>query len=730
MEQRVLKEDDLFVVSDELGDIPEARRRLGLYYRDTRHLSVFEIAINGKKPRLMASSCHQNCLCDKQLANRTIELPDGRSALARTISIQRSRFVSAGLHERITLYNYNAFPVPLELSITFGADFLDMLEVRGLERPKHGTAYRPVFSEGRVRFDYEGLDGVLRRTEVVLDDAPHDVDIQEPSTTSLTRPTTFLPESIKVATVTVSHPPTATARWQLTLEPGEPHHLTFHVFATEDHQVEAVADFGQQFPFACRRYDRWTDECTFMETDNELFNQLLQRSTLDIQMLMSPTPEGQIPLAGIPWYACVKGPSACLSGIQTLILNPSIAVDTLRHLAAHQGHRDDPTRDEEPGKIVHEMRLGEMSRAGEIPHSAFYGSVDSTLWFLILFAETMNWLDDNELYQELLPAVKAALNWMEEYGDSDGDGYIEYVSRSQSDSQPDGWKDSRGVVFYPDGTPVNQPVRLMQVQAYAYKAMTETAVLFGRKGEAALADSLLRRATSLKARFNDDFWMDRHHYFAQALDSDHRQVPVVTSKAGHGLYCGMIDEQKAAYVTARLSSTDMACGWGVTTVSRKEPRFNAMSYRWGSVWPADNSIIVAGMKQYGYHWEVEELVTQIFEASQHFDYNRLPELYCGFPRDREAYSVPAQYPVSCSPYAGSAGCALLLFQSMLGLQVDAYARRVYLTPRLPRWLHQATVRGLRVGEGTVNLHFDRKGDVTRFDISENEAGIEVVIPPV
>jgi len=728
VEPRVLKEGDLFIVSDELGDIPEVRRRLGLYYRDTRYLSIFELTVNGQKPRLMASSCRQNCVCDKQLANPTLELPDGTSALARTISIQRSRFLSGGLHERITLYNYNPFPVPLSLGLSFASDFLDIFEIRGMEREKRGTLHKPDVSDSRLLLRYEGLDDVTRTTEVVFDVPPTSAKIEEPTPISLRRATTFLPESIDVASVTLFHPPAAKVLWNLTLQAREPLCITLRVFAREEDVDTGPADFNEQLTLSCQRYDDWGETCTLIETDNELFNQLLERSVLDMQMLMSPTPAGPIPVAGIPWYACIKGPNACVTALQTLMLNPQIAVNTLRYLAQTQGVKSDPLHEEEPGKIVHEIRRGELAWTGETPHSAFYGSIDATPLFLILFAETMKWLGDDELYRELLPAAKSALEWIQCYGDIDGDNYVEYVTRGAG-TAGGGWRDSRGIVAYPDGGTVPEPLKLVQVQGYTYKAMMDMSELLASKGEDTIARGLAERARALKESFNRDFWMDKLHYLAEALDSSGQRVSTVTSKAGHCLYCGIVDEEKARYIVARLSSTDMACGWGICTVSRRDDRFNAMSYRGGSVWPHDNSLIVAGMKRHGYHWEVEEIATQLFEASQHFDYNRLPELYCGFPRNREAHSVPAEYPVACNPYGMAAGSAILLFQSMLGLEVDAAAKHLYLTPRLPNWIQHATVRNLRIGDHTVNLHFDRRADVTRFDISDNEAGVEVIIPP-
>lgn len=727
MERHVLKEDELMMISDELGDMPQGRRRLGLYYRDMRYFSVFEMTINGLRPRLLSSSSEQNYTCDIQMANPTIELSNGLTAMARTVSIRRSRFLKDGLHERISFYNHNRFTVPIELALVFGSDFCDIFEVRGLERASKGTTNLPVYSDSRLLLAYSGLDGVERRTEILFDLAPSKVEYEE-ALPVLQRTSTFLPEAMDTVTRSIIRPPCAKITWELNLEPGKAVSFTFHILTVEGETTPSVRPFDESFIELHESYQDWFSNCTVLETDNELFNQLLKRSVLDLRLLMEPTPEGSVPTAGIPWFACIFGRDSLITSLQTLMLNPQIAVSTLRFLAKHQGTKVDPWRDEEPGKIVHEIRKGELANLKEIPHAAYYGSVDATPLFLMLFAETMNWLDDNDLFEEILPAAKAALDWMEKYGDLDGDGYLEYLSRAPGGIREQGWKDSRGSITYPDGSPVEPPVALVEVQGYAYRAMSDMAELLRRKGDPLLADRLSQRAGILKANFNRDFWLEDKRFFAQGLDSHKRPVETLTSNSGHCLYCGIVDQEKARYLATRLTSRDIACGWGIRTLSSRAPKFNPMSYHNGSIWPHDNSLIVAGMKRYGYHWEAEQIISQLFQASSFFKYSRFPELFCGFAQDIEAHTIPAEYPVSCSPQAWAAGSAILLFQSLLGLQVDASQRRLYLTPMLPNWLQNATVKNLRIGQGTVNLYFERRGEATRFEITENKAWVEVVIP--
>ena len=729
MDQHVLKENELMMVCDELGNMPLGRRRLGLYYRDMRYLSLFDMAIAGQRPRLLSFSSEQNYVCDIQMANPTLELADGNTALARTISIRRSRFLKDGLHERISFYNHNRFAVHFRLTLTFGSDFCDIFEVRGWEREKRGTLAPPIYADSRLTLGYMGLDGVRRRTEVHFDPAPATVEVEElrPEPV-LRRSSTFLPEGVETGTMAVYSPSCAQICWDLTLMPGKPLSMTFHILVSEEETTSSVEPFDHSLVDLRNSYQDWLSQCTKLETDNQLFNQLLERSALDLRLLLELTPEGVVPAAGIPWYACIFGRDSLITSFQTLMLNPQIAVATLRFLAKHQGQKVEPWRDEEPGRVLHEMRKGELARLGEIPHRTYYGSVDATPLFLVLFAETMKWLDDDSLYQKILPAAKLALEWMEHYGDVDGDGYLEYITRSTGGIRDQGWKDSWGAASYADGTPVEPPVALVEVQGYAYKAMWEMAQLLRRKGEVSLADRLAERATRLKENFNRDFWVEKGHFFAQALDPKKRAVGTITSNPGHCLFCDIVDEEKARYLVLRLTSADMASGWGVRTVSSRSAKYNPMSYHNGSIWPHDNSLFVAGMRRYGYHWEAEEIMTQLFQASLFFPYSRFPELFCGFTRDRTAHSAPAEYPVSSSPQAWAAGSAILLFQSMLGLQVDAPSNRLYLTPKLPPWLEHASVRNLRIGRGTIDLYFERRGEETSFQITENEAGVEVVIP--
>jgi glycogen debranching enzyme len=539
---------------------------------------------------------------------------------------------------------------------------------------------------------------------------------------------TFLPAATDVITRNILRPPSADVIWELSLEPGKALYFSYHILAHEGSKKPAeIEPFNEGLAYLRESYRDWQNSCAVIKTDNELFNRLINRGIKDLRLLLESTPDGAVTNAGLPWFDCVIGRDSLITSLQTMMINPQIAVNTLRFLAKHQGTKVDPLHEEEPGKIMEEIRKGELANIEGLPHALYYGCVETTPLFLMLFAETMKWLDDDKLYKELLPAAKNALDWLAKHSDSNG-GYIEYGNKSKNGADKLSWTDAHCAINYPDGASVGTPVALVETQGYAYRAMADMAELLERKGETDTATKLKQRAEKLKANFNSDFWLSDTRFFAQGIDRDKKAVKTIASNPGHGLYCGIVDEEKARYVANRLTGRDIACGWGIRNISSRESTFNPMSYRYGSIWPYDNALIVAGMKRYGYYWEAEQITSQIFHASAYFRYSRLPELFCGFSQDIEGHASPSEYPVSSSPQAWSASSAILLFQSMLGLGVNASKKQMSLNPMLPSWLKTATVKNLKIGNDTVNLYFERSGETTRFEITENNARVEVVIP--
>ena len=758
-QQLVLKEGSVFLLSHQNGDVT-GNTGLGLYYRDIRYLSHYQFQINEQDPPLLSYSAYRNFMGTLQFANDIFQLADGTFVLPQTISIRRSRFISNGLHERFGFANYNRFPVPITLSLSFGADFRDIFDIRGFQREKWGQLLPPLHEESdKLVLRYHGLDGVPRNTIITFDRPCEWVDIQMPHILSpIVEPGIMVPVVGAPSYHIIIQPPIATLHWNCVLEPNQPVWLSLHIMP---HSEEEGLQFGPpewsdgglaqqavpqpqlesqptqatgngKFDRAVRYmqfiYRTWEDQSTRFSTDHEDLNAVLRRSRYDLRVLSDALGEGYFPSAGIPWYACPFGRDSLVTALQTLCLNPLIAVGTLRTLARYQGQREDPWREEQPGKILHEMRFGEMVRLGMVPHSPYYGSVDATPLFVMLFVETMRWLDDDNLYNELVPNVWRAIEWIDRYGDLDGDGFVEYVaSTNRGGIRNQVWKDSSDSIQFPDGALAETPIAAVEVQGYVYAAKRGFSELLRRKGDIEAADRLAAQAEHLKQRFNEVFWMPDEGFFTQGLDRDKRPVPAITSNPGHCLWCGIVDEDKARLTVQRLMQDDMVSGWGIRTLSSQYPSYNPMSYHNGSIWPHDNSIVVAGFKRYGYHEEANRIVTQIIEAAQHFLYSRLPELYCGFTRDNMYHSGPAEYPVSCSPQAWAAAAPILMLQTILGLHADAHEGRVCLNPRLPGWLNRVELANLRIGQHRINLVVERAEGRDHVRADTGDTGIMVEI---
>ena len=730
------------MVSGSDGDVLQSNTEgLGLYYKDTRYLSVLEMKVSGYTPALLTSSGEFNFMGNIQSANPLMQIPSHApqgggqpgsptqssvTLLPRTLSIRRNRFIEDGMHERVGLFNYNNFPVSITLLLRFGSDFRDMFDVRGYNRTKRGEIRPAVWDDKKLTFSYLGLDKLERHTEIAFDIAPSRVLIEQPlypDSHSPMEQRAELPHGTSVL-MTPVYPALADVQFDLVLEPNTPFAITYHVIPQGLGNGQAA--HPTTFDMGARRmrmaYEGWFKECTKIETDNEVFDHFLQRSIYDLRILMEELPTGLFPVAGIPWFAVPFGRDALITALQTLTFDPQIAVGTLRFLAQYQGKQVNEWNEEEPGKILHELRFGEMTVLREMPHIPYYGSVDSTPLFIMLFVETMRWLNSDQLYKELLPSVKRALEWIDLYADKDGDGFIEYNSHNPRGVKNQGWKDNALALQFRDGRFPEAPIALCEAQAYVYAAKHGLSELLARKGESQWAETLREEAAILKQKFNEKFWLPEEKFFAQALDRNKTPIPTVGSNPGHCLWCGIVEQDKIEAVVSRLLADDMNSGWGIRTVSNTEPSFNPMSYHNGSVWPHDNSLIAAGLKIAGYPAEANQVISQIFAASQRFRYYRLPELFCGFQQDNRYYSSPAEYPVSCSPQAWTAGAAILFIPTMLGLEVDAATRRITLRPRFPEWLNEIKLTGLLAANQKVNLSVRRVPGSERYGLEVTQAG--------
>ncbi|GAC1462877.1 MAG: glycogen debranching N-terminal domain-containing protein [Chloroflexota bacterium] len=686
-----LKEDDLQFISNESGDVPSDNRNgLGLYFHDTRFLNRFELFVNGARPVFLSNSANKHYIATFQAINPPFVMADGQRVKQQTVSIRRSRFVSeSGLYERIGFLNCNHFPVQLDVVLALDADFQDIFAIRGFKTQRVAGEISIAFGGEDVVFSYQGRDNVKRTTECTFSRTPEAISARE-------------------------------VRFIVNLESQQFESIVVRVQPCIDKGPESeLPDFDAELETLAASYKDWDLASTRISTDNELFDrELLRASRYDIRTLLEKTPQGLVPDAGVPWYAVPFGRDAIITALQTLMYNSSIAEGTLRFLAAYQGTKVDTDREEEPGKIMHEVRRGELARLKEVPHTPYYGTIDATPLFLILFVETMMWTDSQQLYDDLMPAVERALHWIDEYGDFDGDGYVEYVAHRPGGVMNQGWKDSVNAVQYEDGGNARQPIALVEVQGYVYQAKIGLAACFRERGRLADADKLEHEASELRRRFNEDFWMPGEEYLAQALDGDKRQITSVTSNAGHCLWSGICDPDKAQAVVRRLLEPDMFSGWGIRTLSSRSPNYNPMSYHNGSVWPHDTAIIAMGLRRVGHTAGATLLVKSMIEAGFRFSDARLPELFCGFGRDQRFNSSPAAYVVSCSPQAWAAGCVFMLLHCLLDLRPNLAGDMIRVDPVLPDLFQTVRIENLCLRGERIALS-------VRRDESDKGASVEL-----
>jgi glycogen debranching enzyme len=739
---QVLKHGNLYLLTDPFGDIHPDSRGLGLYLSDTRILSCCSLRIGGTRPVLLQGSMGANYRGSIQLTNPSADRdptaktdPEQHSPAGRTLGISRDRLIGVeGMEERVRIVNHadRELPVPVELEL--GTDDADIFEVRGYPRPKRGTQLPVALIHDRATFRYDGLDGRRRATHIAFSEAaeafgPIDTGSDDQMQSG---------GSVRF-------------RWDLRLAPGESHVISWTIWPSitpivsdgDDRAADATgkgtgktAGADTLFPQAplitgddgAAAYHAWGRGTTEIQTDHELFNLTLNRSLADLRLLINNGPgDGQrYVAAGVPWFATLFGRDAIIASFQSLAFRPQIAIETLEVLAAYQATEVDDWRDAEPGKILHELRTGEMAGAGELPHTPYYGSIDSTPLWLILVGATFDWTGDAEFLDNLWPNVLAALNWIDHYGDRDGDGFVEYERRSPKGLLNQGWKDSWDAIRDRSGGFPTMPIALAEVQGYVYDAKRRIAELATVRGEHDLATRLRDEAEQLRRRFEEKFWVEDQRYYAMALDGEKRQLDAIGSNAGQCLWSGIITPNRGRDVADRLMSPTLFSGWGVRTYGGGQPGYNPIGYHTGSVWPHDTSLIAAGLKRYGFDDESNRLVGHVFQAAQHFTDYRLPELFCGFDRDHS--SLPVPYPVACSPQAWAAGASFLFVETMLGLRAKAGHRELELHhPNLPDWLGKVTLTNLRIGDASVDLLFHRWRGTTSAEVLRKVGDLSVTI---
>jgi glycogen debranching enzyme len=694
----VLKHDEAFLVADRRGDVPGLPgSEFGFYVAGTRFLRQLELRVHNHRPLLLNATVGDETVQGAiDLTNPDIVGGDGIVLPGRTLRLARCfALYESRLFQTLRVESFAPGLHELTLSWRFGADFVDVFEVRGHPRAHRGVDLEPQIEDRWVALRYRGLDGVVRTTRVDFEPTPTQIEA-------------------------------GVARYVLPLPPGARVDFSLSITAGLEERVDPPA---LTFEDAVNRrrcvVERFEREAARIQTDNRPFSAWLGQAGRDVHLLLTETPAGPIPYAGIPWYVAPFGRDSLITALQVLPFEPEIARGTLRFLAQHQGTVDDVFTDQLPGKILHEHRQGEMAACREIPFIPYYGSVDATPLFVILLAEYARWTGDLDLVRELWPAAARALAWMRRTG-ADERGYLRYARRSPVGLDHQGWKDSHDAIMHASGELARPPIALVEAQGYFYAALRGAAAVAEALGQGVAALELREAARSLRERFEADFWLEDEGFYALALDGAGDPCRVISSNPGHCLWTGIASEARAGMIVRRLMGDDVFSGWGLRTLSRRERLYNPMSYHNGSVWPHDTALTAIGMAHYGYVEPFLALSTGLFQAALHFENSRMPELFCGFPR--LPGHGPTRYPVACSPQAWSAGTGFQLVAGMLGLVPDAGENRLTLhRPRLPLWLGWLEIEGLRIAKSRISLRATQGKESAAVEILSRDGDAEIVV---
>jgi glycogen debranching enzyme len=695
--RRSLKHDDTFIVLDSHGDIgASAGGPDGLFHADTRYLARLQLLFDDVQPLLLGSNLRDdNSSLTVDLTNPDIYRQDRLVLPKDLLHVVRTIFLWRGTaYQRIGLQNHSDRRASFDLTLLFDNDFADLFEVRGEKRARRGTGSSKLLGPADVLFEYRGLDDRLRHTALHVDP----------------RPTRL---SVNAAT------------WHFDLAPERTTSLFVSVSCNKQAELKQVKFFPGLLAHR-REMRRATAGVTSIETSNNIFNEVLCQSMADLNMLMTETPQGRYPYAGIPWYSTTFGRDGLITALQMLWIDPRVARGVLRRLAHYQADAVNPFADAQPGKILHEMRGGEMAALREVPFAQYYGSVDATPLFVLLAGLYGERTGDDATLEELWPAIEAALAWIDGPGDPDRDDFVEYRRATEEGLANQGWKDSHDAIFHADGRLAEGLIALAEVQGYVFAAKRLAARCAQRLGRREVAQQLEVDARLLAERFEEAFWCEELGTYALALDGNKEPCRVHSSNAGHLLFSGMIRDDRARLVAADLLRPHFFTGWGIRTIARGEARYNPMSYHNGSIWPHDNALIALGLARYGLKHSVEHVFKGLFEAATYMDLRRLPELFCGFRRER--HRGPTLYPVACAPQAWASATPFTLLEAALGLEFDVERSEIRLrNPRLPPFLNEVILRGLQLGSSSVDIRVNRHGDDVSMEVLRRRGKIQVSI---
>ncbi|QSV56346.1 MAG: amylo-alpha-1,6-glucosidase [Dolichospermum sp. UKL201] len=708
-----VKDDDLFLVTDTMGNISDcylygSTPSMGMFCRDTRFLSRLELQIEGRSPILLSSNADKGFALSVLCTNPDLE----NLFKADTVGIRRELVLNGALFEEIEVANYNTTSIVFELSLSFDADFVDLFEVRGHHRQKRGR--------------------LLHLNELTSDHvAPSSPQTHKEE--SLTLAYQGLDASIMESLIQFQHlQPTrfhgSTAVWRIELASHETKKLGYRLNMFTDNQpsstISAASTLAQAKAAELMEEQNWLQQITRISSDKSLFNRVISRAEQDIYLLLQSFGKHKTVSAGVPWFSTLFGRDSIITASQTLMLNSKIAKETLILLAEYQGQTDNIWREEEPGKILHELRLGEMARCQEIPHTPYYGTVDATPLWLMLYAEYYSWTHDQETLEALWPNALAAMGWIDRQLQETG--YLSYARKSKGGLINQGWKDSGDCIVNRKGELAIGPISLCEVQAYVYAAKNRLAEIAKIQQRPDLEELWQTEARQLRAKFNQDFWLEDEDFCALALDGEGKPVDSISSNPGHCLNLGIFTSTKAYSVAERLRAADMFNGWGIRTLSSLSPAYNPMGYHTGSVWPHDNSMIGMGLRSLGLIDQSLELFQGLFNMTSQQPYQRPPELFCGYEMNGD--NAPVQYPVACTPQAWATGSIFQLLQMMVNLVPDAQNNCLrIIDPALPESINNLSFHNLRVGGTILDLEFERIGSTTACRVAKKRGNLRVVI---
>jgi glycogen debranching enzyme len=698
-----INQSTTFMVTDLGGGIADQTEQ-GVFAGDTRFLNYYAVFANGWPWIRLTSSPITYYAARVELTNPAIKTEEGEIP-SGTLGLSICRTVGEGIHEDLDITNYGLRPVRFNLEIALRSDFADLFEVKSHEFVRRGrieTVWDPEQSEVRTTYTHRDFH---RQFAYRLLNAG-----------------------------SPAHYANGRVTFEIALAPGAAWHTCAHYILAGAGQVRVpvygCAHLGEATDFD-RLQAAWQEQASRLTSSNEELYRLYRQSVEDMGALRlyehDLAPDAWVPAAGVPWFVTIFGRDSLIAGLQTLMVHPGLARGALKKLAEYQATETDDWRDAQPGKILHEIRTGEEAYFNRTPHNPYYGTADATPLYLILLHETWKWTGDGGLLREYRDTALRCLEWIDRYGDLDGDGFQEWRTRSPQGYENQGWKDAGTAIVYPDGSQVRQPKGTCELQGYVFDAWLRMAEIFDALGEPERARDLRRKAAELQERFEERFWCEDIGCYALGLDPDKRPIETIASNAGHCLWSGIATPEHAERVVRRLMESDMWSGWGIRTLSARNPAYNPFSYQRGSVWPHDNGIIAQGFKRYGCAEEAARIARDISEAASYFVSHRLPELYSGLPRRPGTF--PVQYLGANVPQAWAAGSVFHLLGAILGLRADAPRGRLYVDPALPDWLRDLTLHSVEVGRARLDLRCWREGERSRWDASVHEGTVEVVQTP-